>query len=175
MRVAIVVLCVLVPSVAAADAIGVPRDCPPGSRGQMNPHHGTGWCAPSPCETDADCVVVGGSSFAPNPGPQHCAEAGLCVFDERIAAATCATEGEGCHVTGYSDVGNVCHVRKYCVPGAPPPAPPPVAHPVATPSTAPAHAEPHGGMCSVGGASIPVAGLLLVALGLAVWRRAAHP
>lgn len=75
-----IALLLLLCSTAAADALGYPDDCTPGSRGEHWGHGGS-YCAPHRCTSDADC--------APRfPGEQAgtCAEASLCIVDEEVAS-----------------------------------------------------------------------------------------
>lgn len=146
-------------SSARADAIGTPA-CLPGARGVRHPGHGTGWCEPAPCETDADCSPARASVWSRvEAGPRVCREVGLCVWGDRgDAIGACEVDGAPCSARPYSGEGT-CRVRGHCVAAPPasiappppppdPPAPEPPAEPPAEPvtprgcSVAPAHGNP---------------------------------
>jgi hypothetical protein len=183
----LVALLLLGPGLARADAIGTPP-CPDGASGRPNPHHGTGWCAPDPCETDSECATtLRGLGLGADPGPRVCREIGVCYWgdpaDQRAIGA-CERDGAPCAVAGYGEPGE-CRVRRHCASplaqpslrGPPPPdpsreAPPPTmpAAPEEPPAGPPV--TPSGACgCSAVAPRSGAFGLLAAGLALLAFRR----
>lgn len=131
----LVLVTIVAPSGARADAISGPPACPPGARGAAS--HAGQWCAPWPCTSDTECeggtcrdwrvctrpamVHPGGLGGIDRPPSRMELVVGTC---DPAVACTGTEEPPPVFAGTFEPDAPTCTEARVCVPAALPPLPP---------------------------------------------------